>query len=45
MFTQGRDFDIPKQLADIGLDVYVEYVPYGMDNGLLAIEVLESKEI
>ena len=37
MFTQGRDFDIPKYLAEKGLDVNVEYV--------LAIEVFETKEI
>lgn len=41
MFTQGRDFDIPKYLAEKGLDVNVEYVP----NGMLAIEVFETKEI
>lgn len=45
MFTQGRDFDIPKYLAEKGLDVNVEYVPNGMDNGMLAIEVFETKEI
>ena len=43
MFTQGRDFDIPKYLAEKGLDVNVEYVPNGMDNGMLAIEVFEKK--
>lgn len=45
MFTQGRDFDIPKYLAEKGLDVNVEYVPNGMDNGMLAIEVFETQEI
>lgn len=45
MFTQGRDFDIPEYLAEKGLDVNVEYVPNGMDNGMLAIEVFETKEI
>ena len=45
MLTQGRDFDIPKSLAEKGLDVNVEYVPNGMDNGMLAIEVFETKEI
>lgn len=45
MFTQGRNFDIPKYLAEKGLDVNVEYVPNGMDNGMLAIEVFETQEI
>lgn len=45
MFTQGRDFDIPKYLAEKGLDVNVEYVRNGMDDGMLAIEVFETKEI
>ena len=43
MFTQGRDFDIPKYLAEKGLDVNVEYVPNGIDNEMLAIEVFETK--
>ena len=45
MFTQGRDLGIPKYLAEKGLDVNVEYVPNGRDNGMLAIEVFETKEI
>ena len=44
-YVPGRDFDIPKYLAEKGLDVNVEYVPNGMDNGMLAIEVFETKEI
>ena len=45
MFTQGRDFEIPKYLAEKGLDVNVEYVRNGMDDGMLAIEVFETQEI
>lgn len=45
MFTQGRDFGIPKYLAEKGLDVNVEYVRNGIDNGMLAIEVFETKEV
>ena len=44
MFTQGRDFDIPKYLAEKGLDVNVEYVPNGMDNGMLAIKYSKQKK-
>jgi len=45
MFTQGRDFDIPKYLAEKGLDVNVEYVRNGMNDEMLAIEVFETQEI
>lgn len=45
MFTQGRDLGIPKYLAEKGLDVNVEYVRNGIDDGMLAIEVFETKEV
>lgn len=45
MFTQGRDFGIPKYLAEKGLDVNVEYVRNGIDDGMLAIEAFETKEV
>ena len=40
-----REIFILLYLAVKGLDVNVEYVPNGMDNGMLAIEVFETKEI
>ena len=45
MFTHGRDFNIPKYLAEKGLDVNVDYVRNGMDDGMLAIEVFETEKI
>lgn len=45
MFTQGRDLGIPKYLAEKGLDVNVEYVRNGIDDGMLAIEAFETKEV
>lgn len=45
MFTRGRDFGVPKYLAEKGLDVNVEYVRNGMNDEMLAIEVFETQEI
>ena len=36
---------IPKYLAEKGLDVNVEYVRNGIDDGMLAIEAFETKEV
>ena len=45
MFTQGRDVGITKYRAEKGLHVNVEYVRQEIDNGMLAIEVFETKEV
>lgn len=45
MFTRGRDFGVPEYLAEKGLDVNVEYVRNGMNDEMLAIEVIETQEI
>ena len=44
MFTQGRDLGIPKYLAEKGLDVNVEYVRNGIDDGMKE-EAFETKEV
>ena len=44
MFTYGRDFGIPKYLAEKGMDVNIEYVRNGMNDEMLAIEVFDAEE-